>query len=444
VELKGTAAQQVEGNSGQRLLVYYKAELRFSRDHKLAGWESLNVGSLLWVLGAEPSWIRGVQSDGNRRGDVLKVAGVVTFVGEGRDIQLVANEGRIPSEPEAAIPEPDPPAEQQLARLAELQESLIDGDNDEVARRLQAGIERALADAEAQLAGEQGLIRLATGVTSGEYHALGAGLAEQMNAETATVHVRPSAGSSDNLSLVVDGAVEAAFAQNDVAYAALRGEGLYTDREPMSSLRALCSIYPEAMQLVTRQDSGILSVDDLAGRAVDVGPEESGIRINAEQVLTAAGLTRDQLGRVQGKPVNAALDDLVDGTVDAVFVTGVYPFHEIAIHSARSPLTLVALSEDEVGTLWQNAPFMLPLTIPARTYPGQKDAVRTVGVTALLVVREDLSDDVVTALMDALLAHGEALFPHSALAYFISTETADRGLSIPLHPAARAYLEGAR
>jgi TRAP-type uncharacterized transport system substrate-binding protein len=67
-----------------------------------------------------------------------------------------------------------------------------------------------------------------------------------------------------------------------------------------------------------------------------------------------------------------------------------------------------------------------------------------VGVTALLVVREDLSDDVVTTLMDALLAHGDALFPHSALAYFISTETADRGLSIPLHPAARAYLEGAR
>ncbi len=65
-------------------------------------------------------------------------------------------------------------------------------------------------------------------------------------------------------------------------------------------------------------------------------------------------------------------------------------------------------------------------------------------MTALLVVREDLSDDVVTTLMDALLAHGDALFPPRALAYFISTETADRGLSIPLHPAAWRKLEQLR
>ncbi len=444
VERRGTADQALEGDDRERLLVYYKAELRFSRDHTLSGWDSLNVGSLLWVLGAEPSWIKGVAADGNRRGDVLRVAGVVTFVAEGRGVALVANEGRIPSEPEAAVEEEPPATEQQRDRLAQLQETLLGEGNEEVARRLQAEIDRAIADAEGQLAGEQGLIRLATGVASGEYHALGAGLAEQMNAETPTVHVRPSEGSLDNLSLVAGGAVEAAFAQNDVAYMATRGEGMFEGAEPMGGLRALCSIYPEALQLVTRRDAGIASVGDLAGRSVDMGPEDSGIRINAEQVLTAAGLTVDQLDRVQGKPVDVALDDLVAGTVDAVFVTGVYPFHEIAAHSARSPLVLVQLSEDEVGTLWQNAPFMLPLTVPGRTYPGQKDPVRTVGVTALLVVREDLPDETVTALMDALLAHGDALFPHSALAYFISTATADRGLSIPLHPAARAYLEGAR
>lgn len=444
VERRGSADQQLEGDDRERALVFYAAELRFSKDHELSGWDALNVGSLIWVLGSSPEGIQGVRPEGNRRGDVLVVSGVVSFARGDRGWIAVANEGRIPSGPSAEDMEPPiPAAERQMKRLASLGDELSASGNDAVAERLRRGIDRVIADVEGELAGQEGLIRLATGGPTGEYHALGVGLAAQLNADAARLHVRPSQGSADNLALVQAGEVEAAFAQNDVAYAALRGEGVFAGQVPMGGLRALCSVYPEALQLVTRADSDIAGVADLAGRAVDAGLQSSGTRVDAEQVLRAAGLSLDDLGRVQGKGVGEALDDLVAGDVDAVFVTGVYPFHEIAAHAARSPLTLIALTEAEVAALWESAPFMLPLTLPARTYPGQKEAVRTVGVTALLVAREDLPAETVRELLDGLLAHGEALYPHSAQAYFISRATADRGLSIPLHAAAKAYLKQA-
>ena len=182
----------------------------------------------------------------------------------------------------------------------------------------------------------------------------------------------------------------------------------------------------------------------LASLLPDLGPSESGTRFNAAQLLESAGVQVGDLSLVQGKVVGDALDDLVAGRVDAVFVTGVYPFFEIAAHAARTPLKLVPLTEEEVGQLWQEAAFMMPITIPAHTYPGQTEPVRTAGVTALLVTDEQMPDEAVEQILDALLHQGEALSQHSVQAYFISAATADRGLSIPLHPAARRFLDGTK
>lgn len=42
---------------------------------------------------------------------------------------------------------------------------------------------------------------------------------------------------------------------------------------------------------------------------------------------------------------------------------------------------------------------------------------------------------------EGLLEHGDELAQRTLGAYFISRETADRGVSIPIHPAAKAYLQ---
>jgi TRAP transporter TAXI family solute receptor len=435
--------QHVAGDDRERMMVFFEVELKFTRSYDLSDWGALSAGSLVWMLGTTPDGIRGINADGNRRGDVLEVAATMPFAREGEDWTPIGADARASKEPpadETVVDEPQAPG--QLERIAELIERSGQPGMESEAQQLSRDLDHTIAMSESRAAHSQGLLRLATGSESGEYHALGNGLVEQLNAEAETFHVVPTGGSAANCSMVSQGQAEAALTQNDIAYMAYQGSGLFLGEMKMTNLRAVCSVFPEAIQIVTLADSDIGSVGDLAGRAVDLGPDASGTRFNAAQLLESAGVQMGDLGRVQGKVVGDALDDLVAGTVDAVFVTGVYPFFEISAHAARTPLKLVALTEEQVGQLWQEAAFMLPITIPAHTYAGQEEAVRTAGVTALLVTHDQMPDEAVAQLLDGLLSNGAALSQHSVQAYFISTATADRGISIPLHPAAKKYLEG--
>lgn len=49
-------------------------------------------------------------------------------------------------------------------------------------------------------------------------------------------------------------------------------------------------MFTEACHIVVRKDSDINSVDDLLGKTVSIGEEESGSELNAKQILSAYGL----------------------------------------------------------------------------------------------------------------------------------------------------------
>ena len=443
VEQVRSFTQHVAGDDRERMMVFFEVELKFTRSYDLSDWDALSAGSLVWMLGTTPDGIQGISADGNRRGDLLQVAATMSFARQGEGWTPVGADARASNEPAAEEPVvQEPQGPRQLERVADLIERSRQPGMESEAQQLSRDLDHVIAMSESRAAHGQGLLRLATGSETGEYHALGSGLVEQLNAGTETFHVVPTGGSAANCSMVSQGQAEAALTQNDIAYMAYQGSGLFLGEMKMTNLRAVCSVFPEAIQIVTLADSDITTVADLAGRAVDLGPDASGTRFNAAQLLESVGVQMGDLGRVQGKVVGDALDDLAAGDVDAVFVTGVYPFFEISAHAARTPLKLVALTEEQVGQLWQEAAFMLPITIPAHTYPGQEEAVRTAGVTALLVTHEQMPDEAVDQLLDGLLSNGAALSQHSVQAYFISAATADRGISIPLHPAAKKYLEG--
>ena len=61
----------------------------------------------------------------------------------------------------------------------------------------------------------------------------------------------------------------------------------------MDNLRALASIYPNAVQIVTLADSGVTSLSDLSGKRVSVGAPGSGTELSAQTILNANGITYD-------------------------------------------------------------------------------------------------------------------------------------------------------
>ena len=432
-----------EGDDREWRLVRYRAELRFLRAQRLAGWETLNVGTLVQLLGSTPRGVRGINALGNERGDVLTVEGTLAFALEDRRWLPMASEARI-TDPEPP-PADDLPFDEQLQqRLAEIGLAFDEAEGHGRDALLGADLDQLVADVECRLADQEGLIRLATAAATTEYHALGLGLADQLNESTEQLHLRSTTGSVANVELLHDDVVDAAFAQNDIVHLAYNGLSLFQGKLPMTELRALCALFPEVVHVVTLERGGIESLADLRGAAVDIGPDDSGSRFNAAQVLAVAGLTLADLEQVQGKPPAEALDDLIAGRIHALIMTGVYPYAEIASHVYSVPLKLVSMSPEQVEEVSREAPFLMPMTIPANTYIHQPNPVRTIGVSALLVARDDMPDEMVETLLGALMTRGDALSQHSVQAYYISADTADRGLSVPLHPAAYRYIMGLR
>ncbi len=421
-----------------RVLVYYNATVRFLRAHRLSDWNQLNVGSLVSVLGATPLGVRGVKAKGNAKGDKLTVHGALAWArdAKGGSWHAVAftpaSEGKGRSRGEPL------PYRRHLDRLGAIGKELSKARKDPALATLTGELSRLVARSERRLGRALGWLTLATGPSGGEYDRQGRGLVRILGAAKQRARAYRSAGSRENLRLVAQGEVLFAYAQNDIAAMAYGGKGVFTG-DPKPRLRAVCSLFPEALQIVTLADRKLASLEALRGKRIDIGPEGSGMRINALALLRAAGLTLSDFAKVRGRGLPGALLDLKHGEVDAVFLTSAFPNAGVQRLAASATIELLAIPQGLREKL--RADYLLPQTIPAKTYKGVHGARQTVGVTALLVARDDAPAKQVEALLTHLFANIDRLSRKSLQAYFISRANAKKGLRLPLHPVAASFLD---
>ena len=165
----------------------------------------------------------------------------------------------------------------------------------------------------------QGSLSIATGGTGGVYYPYGGGLAELVNKyiDGYDAVAEVTGASVENVGLVFRGDSDMALALADTVLAAYEGTGDFEGRQT-DNLRALSSIYPNAVQIVTLADSGITSLADLSGKRVSVGAPGSGTELSAETILNANGITYDDIDE-RRLNFNETANALRDGQIDAGF-----------------------------------------------------------------------------------------------------------------------------
>ena len=104
----------------------------------------------------------------------------------------------------------------------------------------------------------------------------------------------------------------------------------------------------------------------------------------------------------------------------------------------RLPLRLLALDPAVVAELSSSAPGLVPLSIAARTYPGQEAEIRTTSATALLVASDLVSTTTVANAIDFVFA-GSGSAGRGVNAARLSKQRALDGITIPLHEGAALY-----
>ena len=279
---------------------------------------------------------------------------------------------------------------------------------------------------------------MGTGGTSGTYYGYGGVLGQYIkNNAGIDVVVVSTDGSKANIQGIDAGDYQLGTVQSDVMAYAWEGTRSFESDGALSSFRVVAGLYAESVQLVT-MDPEIKSVADLAGKSVSIGAPGSGVYFNAIDVLTAAGLTEDDI-KAQYQSFADSADALKDGKIDAAFIVAGAPTPAITELCTTNAAYLVPIDGDIADKLMADCPFYTAYTVPAGTYPGQEADVTTVTVKATLIVDANASEDDVYALTKAIFDNIDAIKAENAKGAELSIENATSGMTAPFHKGAAKY-----
>jgi TRAP transporter TAXI family solute receptor len=445
LDRKGSAPLGASEAGTRRLVVYYSATLRFREDYRFGGWENLGPASLGYVLGTTEKGLFGIKAQ-NRAGDLLFVHGTSTYEwsdGQWKGAAAAPGSVSAPADPGNAAP---PTRSRQLIdRLAAMVDLPPPGPDPGQETVISEELDRATENIQRRLQRRGRVYTLASGPPGGEYARFGAAVVESMRTQRPEVAVRSveTEGSAINARMLAQGQADYAIVQADVAAEAVAGRGPFARGGPLTTLRALGSLFPEAVHVVVPAASGIRAIGDLRGKRVDIGTQQSGTQQTAVAVLAAHGLGVRDLRAASEDGLERAARRLLAGQLDALLVTIAAPARALQALLARPGTRLVPLAADGVERLVAEHVGLVATTLPAHTYPNQREAVRTVATAALLVGTTEAPEAEVEKFASFVFTRADLGTAGSAEGVKVSRETALRGLTIPMHPgASRAFAAG--
>lgn len=279
---------------------------------------------------------------------------------------------------------------------------------------------------------------MGTGGTSGTYYAFGGVLGQYIkNQAGIDVTVVSTDGSKANIESIASGDYQLGTVQSDVMAYAWAGTRSFESNGKIDSFRVVGGLYAEAVQLVT-MNPDIKSVADLKGKAVSIGAPGSGVYFNAMDVLSAAGLTEDDI-KAQYQSFADSTDALKDGKIDAAFIVAGAPTAAITELCTTNSAYLVPIDGEVADKLMADSPYYTAYTIPAGTYAGQDADVTTVTVKATLIVAASASEDDVYNLTKAIFDNADAIASENGKGAELSVENATTGMAAPFHAGAAKY-----
>ncbi len=313
----------------------------------------------------------------------------------------------------------------------------------------------AIGAAGVALAQQPQFFRVGTGGTSGTYYPIGGLIA---NAISNPPGSRPcdeggscgvpgliasalsANGSVANVNAIAGGSLESGFSQSDVATWAQTGTGIWEGRDAVENLRVIANLYPETIHLVASADSGIDSVDDLAGKTVSLDEPGSGTLVDARIILEAYGLSESDVDAQFLKPDQAA-ERMRDGAMDAFFFVGGFPAGAIAELASQDDIVLVPIDGDEAAKITGDYTFFAENTVPGGTYEGVEGDIKTLSVGAQWVTSAEQPEQLIYDITAALWNENsrKLLDAGHQKGKEITVKTALDGVGIPLHPGAEKF-----
>ena len=287
---------------------------------------------------------------------------------------------------------------------------------------------------------EQVIIRFPTAGASGALYSVGAAITNMWNTQIPFVNAssQASAGGIDNLNQIADGESQVSIAISSNCWQSFNGTDSF---EGMANpdLRVIAGLYLNPNQVVVTERSGIKTLSDVKGKQFAVAASGSSVEGECKNHFTAAGLSYPDDIRAEYISFSDSAELLRNGQIDGAWIMSGIPAAAVS-QALSSRCRLLDIDENTIANLKTEYPWYVTYTIPAGSYPNQKEDIRTTAIKMVLFCSAELDDETVYMLTKTLWENMAELGESQASLRNLTAEEAVRDIAgLPLHDGAQRY-----
>jgi len=227
-----------------------------------------------------------------------------------------------------------------------------------------------------------------------------------------------------------------ALAQGDILSEARKGNPEAGFPSSRTKIRLIGAAYPNYIHIIARADARIQSVADLRGKRLSVGASRSGNELNARALLGAADISYADLIEVEYLEYGRSVDLMLKQQLDAAIISAGLGVAAVQRAMTRGPIVLVPI---DAGLIAKTRGLFYPSTIPAGSYPGQKQEIHVAALNNYFVTTIDANEETVYRLTKAIYANLDELRKAHAATAGMNVQNALAVRPIDVHPGALRY-----
>ena len=286
----------------------------------------------------------------------------------------------------------------------------------------------------------QVIIRFPTAGASGALYSVGAAITNMWNTQIPFVKAssQASAGGIDNLNQIADGESQVSIAISSNCWQSFNGTDSF---EGMANpdLRVIAGLYLNPTQVVVTERSGIRTLSDVKGKHFAVAASGSSVEGECKNHFTAAGLSYPDDIRAEYISFSDSAELLRNGQIDGAWIMSGIPAAAVS-QALSSGCRLLDIDEKTIANLKADYPWYVTYTIPAGSYPNQKEDIQTTAIKMVLFCSAKLDDETVYMLTKTLWENMAELGESQASLRNLTAEDAVRDIAgLPIHDGAQRY-----
>jgi hypothetical protein len=283
------------------------------------------------------------------------------------------------------------------------------------------------------------LLAMGTTQSSSSHYAYFVAVAKVINSKVpeVSISVVETGASVDNINRIKKGDLDLGMTTIHLQYQAYHGMGPWQDK-PIKDQYVMWVYQPAPQNFVVREDSGVKTVYDLAGKPFNPGIRGSATEKTAEAILDALAVAPEFY--------RGGTEDTVAGIKDKRLVGYVKSGAGVATLDASTmdiatftPIRVLNFTPEDIKKVQAKYPYLSPIAIPKGIYK-EAPAYQTFAMLIGTVVKKDLSEELVYRMVKAACEGiDEQVAAYPSIKGTNLAQLTLETCTVPLHPGAVKY-----